>query len=79
MMIAAAQHIAPTPLVDLAFYAFATPVVSSAAIAAAFPTDPLVCWTSNDLTLAGVGVARELRGHGAARWQELIAASRLAS
>jgi menaquinone-specific isochorismate synthase len=76
-MIAAAHHIAPPQHVELAFFAYSTPLTSAAAIAAAFPDEPLVTWTSNDLVIAGVGIARELRGQGVQRWRQVIEASRI--
>lgn len=78
-MIAAAHHLAPAPPSELAFYAFSVPVVPAAAIAAAFPGEPLVTWTSPDLAIAGAGIARELRGHGAQRWRQVVAPSQLAA
>ena len=76
MIAVAHQSISPAPA-RLAFYAFSTRPMTAAAIAAAFPDEPLVTWTSNDLVIAGVGVARELRGTGAARWRQIIEASQL--
>ncbi|MDQ3334006.1 MAG: isochorismate synthase [Myxococcota bacterium] len=78
-MIAAAHHIAPSPHTGLAFFAFSTPVTSAAAIAAAFPDEPLVTWSSSELVIAGIGIARELRGTGAQRWRQVIEASRMPS
>lgn len=58
------------------FVALSAPVVGAAVIAAAWPDVPAVAWSTSELVLVGVGVARELRGHGAARWTEVIAAAR---
>jgi menaquinone-specific isochorismate synthase len=58
---------------ELALHAFTVPVCAAASIAAAFPDEPLVCWSTSDLVIVGIGVARELRGRGAARWREVIA------
>jgi isochorismate synthase len=60
----------------LVFVALPAPAASAAAIAAAWPAEPLVAWTAGELSLVGVGVARELRGAGAARWDDLIAGAR---
>jgi len=57
----------------LTFVALPAPVVAAPAILDAFRDAPLVSWTSEGLTLVGVGVARELRGTGARRWAEVIA------
>jgi menaquinone-specific isochorismate synthase len=61
---------------ELSFLAFNAPLVAAPAIAAAFPSEPLVSWTSNDLTIVGVGIARELRGSGADRWTAVIDGAR---
>lgn len=57
----------------LTFVALPAPVVGAPAIVDEFRDVPLVAWTAGSLTLVGIGVARELRGHGAARWAEVIA------
>jgi menaquinone-specific isochorismate synthase len=57
----------------LTFVALPAPVVSAAAIVDAFRDGPVVAWTASDLTLVGVGIARELRGTGVARWDEVVA------
>jgi len=54
--------------------AFPAPVAPAAALAAL--RGPVVAWTSREQTIVGLGVACELRGHGEARWQELVAAAR---
>lgn len=63
----------------LTFVALPAPVVGAGAIAGVtdevFREQPRVAWSSGTLTLAGLGAARELRGHGEARWQEVIAAA----
>ena len=73
-MTAAAIALAHTD--ELALNAFTVPVCEAPALAAAFPSEPLVTWSTNDLTIVGIGVARELRGSGAARWHDVIAAAR---
>ena len=55
------------------------PVTSAAAIAAAFPDQPLVTWSSHELVIAGVGIAREVRGHGEKRWRQVIEAAQIAA
>ncbi len=57
----------------LTFIALPVTVVAAPAIVDEFRDQPLATWTSGDLTIVGVGVARELRGKGAARWAEVIA------
>ncbi|MBA3457952.1 MAG: isochorismate synthase [Deltaproteobacteria bacterium] len=57
----------------LTFIALPVRVVSAPAIIDEFRDQPLATWTSSELTIVGIGVARELRGSGAARWAEVIA------
>ncbi|CAN5738047.1 isochorismate synthase [soil metagenome] len=59
----------------LTYIALPAPVVAAAAIVEELRDQPLVAWTSTDLTVVGVGVARELRGTGRTRWAEVIAAA----
>ena len=69
--------VAALPCTDeLALHAFSVPVCAAPALVAAFPAEPLVTWSTHDLTLVGIGVAREVRGIGASRWQDVIAAAR---
>ncbi|MDX2087232.1 MAG: isochorismate synthase [Kofleriaceae bacterium] len=56
----------------LTFIALPAPVVGAAAILDEFRDAPLVSWASGDLTLVGVGIARQLRGIGTRRWAEVI-------
>src|SRR4051812_33415319 len=42
--------------------AFAAPIVGASAVVAAWPSVPLVAWSSRELTIVGVDVAHELRG-----------------
>ena len=64
----------------LSFVALPAPIVGAGAIAGAIDDalrdQPRVAWTSGTLTLAGVGVARELRGHGDARWTQIVDGAR---
>ncbi len=57
----------------LTFIAVPVPVMAAPAIVDEFGDQPLATWTSSELTLVGVGVVRELRGNGSARWAEVIA------
>lgn len=57
----------------LTFIALPVPVAATPAIIDEFRDQPLATWTSTELTIVGVGVARELRGTGSARWAEVIA------
>lgn len=56
--------------------ALPAPVIAAPAIVAAWRATPVVAWSSRSLTIVGVGAARELRGTGEARWQQVIAAAR---
>lgn len=60
---------------DWAFTAYPAPVVPAPRLIAA-AKGPLVAWSSRDLTIVGLGIAHELRGRGAGRWRELVAAAR---
>ncbi len=60
----------------LSFIAVPAPITSAAAIIDAFRDQPRVAWTSGELTLVGVGCARELRGAGVDRWAEIVQAAR---
>src|SRR5262245_7750087 len=58
------------------FIAVPAPMVSVPAIVAACRPASLVAWCSRgdderELAIVGIGVARELRGKGAARWTEV--------
>ena len=57
------------------FIALPAPVVAAPAIVAALPSVPVVAWSSA-LTIVGAGAACELRGTGAGRWHDVIAAAR---
>ena len=58
------------------FIAVPAPITTAAALIDAFRDEPRVAWTSGELTLVGVGCARELRGSGADRWAEIVGAAR---
>ena len=60
----------------LTFIAVPAPVAGAAAIVDALRDQPRVAWTSGELTLVGVGCARELRGTGVDRWAEIVRAAR---
>ncbi|HEY3806393.1 MAG TPA: isochorismate synthase [Kofleriaceae bacterium] len=55
------------------FVVLPAPVVAPAAIVAAWRAAPMVAWSSRELAIVGVGVARELRGRGAGRFEEIVA------
>ena len=61
----------------LTFIAVPAPLASAAAIIDAFRDAPRVAWTSSELTLVGIGSARELRGAGADRWAEIVRGARI--
>jgi menaquinone-specific isochorismate synthase len=52
--------------------ALPVPVVPSAAIIAAWRAAPVVAWSQGDTALVGVGIARELRGHGPERFAQIV-------
>ena len=60
----------------LTFIALPAPVAPAAAVIDGLGDQPRVAWASGELTLAGVGMARELRGAGADRWDELVRGAR---
>lgn len=60
----------------LTFIALPAPVASAPAIVDALRDQPRVAWSSGELTLVGVGCARELRGAGSDRWAEIVRAAR---
>jgi isochorismate synthase len=66
--------LAPRPS-QLAFRAFSTKIVAPSVFAREFANEPMVSWSSHDLVVAGIGIAHELRGHGAERWQQVIDAA----
>jgi menaquinone-specific isochorismate synthase len=49
--------------------------VASSAIIAAWRSAPVVAWSSGDLALVGVGIAREARGEGPDRFAQVISAA----
>jgi len=57
------------------YVALPAPVVAAPAVVAAARTSSLVAWSSQTLTLVGIGIARELRGSGTERWRDVIAAA----
>jgi len=57
------------------YVALPAPVVAAPAVVAAARTSSLVAWSSQTLTLVGIGIARELRGSGSERWRDIIAAA----
>jgi len=60
----------------LTFIALPAPVAPAAAVIDGLADQPRVAWASGELALAGVGSARELRGTGADRWDELVRGAR---
>jgi menaquinone-specific isochorismate synthase len=57
------------------YVALPAPVVAAPAVVAAAKSAAIVAWSSQSMTLVGIGVARELRGNGASRWRDVIAAA----
>lgn len=53
--------------------ALPVPVVPSPAIIAAWRAAPIVAWSAGDAAYVGVGIARELRGHGEDRFAQIVA------
>ncbi len=60
----------------ISFVAVAAPVVTASTIVEAWPDRAMVSWSTSELTLVGIGVAHELRGHGANRWRDVIDGAR---
>jgi menaquinone-specific isochorismate synthase len=58
------------------FIALAAPVASAPALVAAAKSEPLVAWSSQSLTLVGVGVAQDFRGSGVDRWRDVVNGAR---
>ncbi|MEJ7597624.1 MAG: 2-succinyl-5-enolpyruvyl-6-hydroxy-3-cyclohexene-1-carboxylic-acid synthase [Kofleriaceae bacterium] len=59
----------------LVFLAMRAPVITASQLIRAWPDAATVVWSSHELTIVGIGIARELRGRGETRWQEVIAAA----
>jgi len=60
----------------LSFLALPAPLVGASSIIDALRDQPRVAWTSGELTLVGLGSARELRAAGADRWNDIVRAAR---
>ena len=60
----------------VSFVVLPAPIVAPAAVVAAFRAAPVVAWASRELAIVGVGVARELRGRGPARFDDVVAQAR---
>jgi len=60
----------------LTFIAVPAPIVPAGAIIDGFRDQPRAVWAAGELTLAGVGSARELRGAGAERWDDIVRGAR---
>lgn len=58
------------------FIALPAPVTGAPAAVAAARSAPLVAWSSQALTLVGIGTACDLRGSGATRWRDVIDGAR---
>ncbi len=56
--------------------ALPVPVVASAAIIAAWRSAPVTAWSTSDQAFVGIGIARELRGEGPARFAQIVAAAK---
>ncbi len=57
------------------YIALPAPVVAAPAVVAAARSASIVAWSSQTMTLVGIGVARELRGSGASRWRDVVSAA----
>lgn len=75
-MKAVPEHIVERVPLRWSFIAYPAPVASAAALVAATRSGPVVAWSSQQLTIVGIGTALELRGRGAQRWRDVIAAAR---
>jgi len=60
----------------LTFIAFPAPLLAPSKLVDAWPGEPLVAWSSSDISVIGVGIARALRGEGEERWTQVAAAAR---
>src|SRR5205823_764663 len=60
----------------LALIALPARVAPAAAIVAAAEAQPVVAWSTEERTIVGIGVARELRASGPDRFAALVAAAR---
>lgn len=60
----------------LTFVAFPAPLLAPADLIDAWPGEPVVAWSSAEISAFGVGVARALRGNGVDRWIEVAGAAR---
>ncbi len=60
----------------LTFIAFPAPLLAPADLVDAWPGEPLVAWSSAEVSVLGVGIARTLRGEGADRWMQVAGAAR---
>jgi menaquinone-specific isochorismate synthase len=60
----------------LTIIALPAPLVPAAALLDGFRDQPRVAWSTGELTLAGVGCARELRGVGEGRWDDIVRGAR---
>ena len=60
----------------LTFIAFPAPLLAPADLVDAWPGEPLVAWSSAEVAVLGVGVARALRGEGPERWQQVASSAR---
>jgi menaquinone-specific isochorismate synthase len=65
------------------FIAVPAPIVGAPVVVAAAGSQPVVAWSSTarpdragSEVIVGIGVAHELRGHGSARWREVVAGAR---
>ena len=56
----------------LTFIAVPAPIAAAGAIIDGFRDQPRAVWATGELALAGVGSARELRGTGAGRWDDIV-------
>jgi menaquinone-specific isochorismate synthase len=56
--------------------AMPAPAIDAAQLVDAWRDGPVVAWTSRDLTIVGMGIARELRASGPARWRDIAAQAR---
>ncbi len=60
----------------LSFIAFQAPLLAPADLVDAWPGEPLVSWSSAEVAVLGVGIARALRGEGSERWSQVASAAR---
>lgn len=69
-MSTAAARLLESP--QLAVVTFAAPAVRATSLVSQLADEVVATWASGDLEMVGLGVAHQLRGHGADRWSQIV-------